>query len=212
MARRRPGRITLILGGARSGKSWHAQRLAETRWRHPVCLATAEAKDREMRARIRCHREARPNHWRTIEEPLDIARVLARPPADSDGVLVDCVTLWLSNVLLEEGPRAIAGRSDALLRALEAAPCDVILVSNEVGLGIVPERRLGRVFRDEAGRLNQRLAAAPEMAAFFLRDGQRQGRLLEFELFVRSFCHRMFTIGRSVFAAAVEPARPRCSR
>ncbi len=182
MARRRQRRITLILGGARSGKSRHAQRLAEARWHRPVCLATAEAKDREMRARIRRHREARPNHWRTIEEPLEIARVLARPPADSDGILVDCVTLWLSNVLLEEGPRAIAGRSDELLRALERAPCDVILVSNEVGLGIVPEHRLGRVFRDEAGRLNQRLAAAADDVVFItaglpltLKGANRQG-------------------------------------
>ena len=166
MARKRKAHIRLILGGARSGKSRLAQQWAEARWRRPLYLATGEAFDAEMTERIRRHRAARGAHWRCVEEPLEIARVLARPPAGTDGILLDCLTLWLNNVLFKEGEKAFPARRDGLLAALRRAPCDVILVSNEVGLGLVPETPLGRLFRDLAGRLNQELAAAADSVVF----------------------------------------------
>lgn len=152
--------ITLVLGGARSGKSRYAQRLAERRWRRPLYLATAEILDGEMAARVKMHRRVRGRRWRCIEAPLEIARVIRAGAAKMgcDGVLVDCLTIWLSNVLCQEGARAFKARRDELLRALRAARQDVILVSNEVGLGIVPDNDLGRTFRDLAGWLNQTLA------------------------------------------------------
>lgn len=152
----------LILGGARSGKSRYALQLAERRWRRPLYLATAEVLDAEMAARVKAHREARGKRWRCVEEPLEIAKVIQGAPSTMkrDGLLVDCLTLWLSNVLLKEGETAVGIRQKELLAALCRAPQDVILVSNEVGLGVVPEHQLGRIFRDCAGRLNQELAAA----------------------------------------------------
>ncbi len=149
----------LVLGGARSGKSRFAQQLAERRWKRPLYLATAEAGDAEMALRIRKHRRARGARWRCLEEPLAVPAALAGIPAGVDGVLVDCLTLWLSNVLLKEGPGAIEKRSQALLKAVKGFRRELVLVNNEVGLGIVPEHRLGREFRDHAGRLNQALAA-----------------------------------------------------
>lgn len=147
--------IELIIGGARSGKSG----LAETRARDcglaVTYIATGEARDAEMRERIAHHRARRPAAWRTVEEPLALAGALARAAASDACLLVDCLTLWLTNVIL-------AGREDeidALLGALPALPGRVILVSNEVGWGIVPENALARRFRDEQGRLNQRVAA-----------------------------------------------------
>lgn len=150
----------LILGGARSGKSRYALQLAEHRWRRPMYLATAEVLDAEMAARVKAHRRARSKRWACLEEPREIAGIIrgGRPGVKRDGILVDCLTLWLSNLLLKEGERAIAVRQKALLAALRRAPQGVILVSNEVGLGIVPEYELGRTFRDCAGRLNQALA------------------------------------------------------
>lgn len=149
----------LVIGGARSGKSRYAQQLAERRWKRPLYLATAEVKDREMARRVRQHRQARGARWRCLEEPLEIAAALAGGAADADGVLVDCLTLWLANVLLKEGPGAVDQRQQALLAAVRNCRRNLILVGNEVGMGIVPEHALGREFRDRAGWLNQALAA-----------------------------------------------------
>lgn len=150
--------IELVIGGARSGKSAYAERQAResrARGRPVVYLATAQALDAEMAERIAHHRARRPADWRSVEEPLALADALARA-ADPDAcVLVDCLTLWLANVLL-------AGRDDeieCLLATLPTLPGQFILVSNEVGWGIVPENALARRFRDEQGRLNQRVAA-----------------------------------------------------
>jgi adenosylcobinamide kinase/adenosylcobinamide-phosphate guanylyltransferase len=156
----------LVLGGARSGKSQYALQLADRRWQRPLYLATAEVLDREMRRRVQAHRQARGPRWQCLEEPLDLGGVLARRKLDADGVLVDCLTLWLSNVLLKEGLNAVAKRQQALLTALRGCRRHVILVSNEVGLGIVPANKLGRLFRDQAGWLNQALAAELDTVVF----------------------------------------------
>lgn len=155
--------VVLILGGARSGKSRYAVHLAEKWFRKPLYLATAEALDEEMAERIEIHKKARGTRWSCTEEPLDVAGVLRRLPAEHDGVLLDCVTLWLSNVLIREGEDGFQQRRKELLSALRNVRHGVILVSNEVGMGIVPEAELGRKFRDLAGRLNQDLAAEADM-------------------------------------------------
>jgi len=146
---------TFLLGGARSGKSRHAVRLAQQMAENPLLIATAVAGDGEMRQRIARHREERGAHWRVVEAPLDLAEAIAGLEADAVAV-VDCLTLWLSN-LLHEG-RDAESESSRLLAAIDASPARLILVSNEVGLGIVPATPLGRSFRDEQGRLNQRVA------------------------------------------------------
>jgi adenosylcobinamide kinase/adenosylcobinamide-phosphate guanylyltransferase len=157
--------IILVLGGARSGKSTHALRLAEESFDKPLYVATAEAGDREMAERIRIHKQSRSRRWKCVEEPLDVASVIASPPR-CDGILIDCMTLWVSNVLLKERENNFAKRKKALIIALRKTRLPVIIVSNEVGLGIVPEHELGRKFRDLAGRLNQDLAAIANTVVF----------------------------------------------
>ena len=157
---------TLILGGARSGKSALAERLA-ARQADVVYIATAQARDGEMAARVAHHRERRPAQWRTIEEPLALAAALREHARDGRCVLVDCLTLWLSNLLdeqraVEDWPR----ERDDLLHTLPTLPGEIILVSNEVGLGVVPLGELTRRFVDEAGRLHQHLAAPCERVLF----------------------------------------------
>ncbi|WP_425432762.1 bifunctional adenosylcobinamide kinase/adenosylcobinamide-phosphate guanylyltransferase [Hasllibacter halocynthiae] len=145
--------MSLILGGARSGKS----RMAEARAGGGVLIATAQAHDAEMAARIARHRADRGAGWEVLEVPLDLPEALATLREDRP-VVIDCLTLWLSNLLL-------AGRgegAEALPDALRACRADVICVSNEVGQGIVPATPLGRAFRDAQGRLNQRVAAASD--------------------------------------------------
>ncbi|KAA2211815.1 bifunctional adenosylcobinamide kinase/adenosylcobinamide-phosphate guanylyltransferase [Teichococcus oryzae] len=147
--------FTLVLGGARSGKSRHAEALIA---RHPApwaYIATAEAWDDEMRARIAEHRARRGAEWTTIDAPLDLPAALAE--AGARPVLVDCLTLWLTNLMLGEHDIAAAGAGLRAALAGRAAP--TVLVANEVGLGIVPENALARRFRDLAGGLNQDLAA-----------------------------------------------------
>lgn len=152
--------VTLVLGGARSGKSRHAERLLESQPGPCVYLATAQAGDAEMAARIAAHRARRGARWQTHEEPLDLAAALRTVCRRDGAVLVDCLTLWLSNVLAAE--RDVAAESDALIAALEDLTGPVVFVSNEVGLGVVPANALARRFVDAAGMLHQRLAAAAD--------------------------------------------------
>jgi len=164
---KRPARrVVLVLGGARSGKSTYAQRLAELWWARPLYLATAETLDTEMVARVALHKRKRGRRWSCIEEPLDVARAIRSRTPPRDGILLDCATLWLSNVLLKEGEAAIAVRTKGLREALASARQDVIIVSNEVGMGIVPDSELGRLFRDRQGWLNQDLAATADFVVF----------------------------------------------
>ena len=152
---------TLILGGARSGKTTHALRLAEASTGGLVMIATAQALDDEMTERIARHQAERGPRWRTLEAPLDPAGALAQVRAD-EAAVVDCLTLWVSNLMFAE--HDIERETKTLVAAL--AGREVILVSNEVGLGIVPDNALARRFRDEAGRLNRRIAAAVERVLF----------------------------------------------
>lgn len=156
--------ITLIFGGARSGKSRLAEQLAERRGGTAVYIATAEARDDEMQARIAEHKARRGDRWRSIEAPVAVAEVLRALPAETGVVLVDCLTLWLSNLM--HAGRDVAAETAELLAALQAVPFPVLLVSNEVGLGIVPENRLARDFRDHQGRLNQAVAAVADHVVF----------------------------------------------
>ncbi len=155
-------RIGLVLGGARSGKSRYAETLIEAVG-GGVYLATAGALDAEMAERIRRHRERRGEIWTTLEEPLDIADALTAVAAGRP-VLVDCLTLWLSNLIA--AGHDVERETDALIDALAQRAGPVIFVANEVGLGIVPENALARLFRDHAGRLNQRVAARADRVVF----------------------------------------------
>lgn len=157
--------IAFVLGGARSGKSAHAQRLIEQHCQRPVFIATAQAWDAEMAARIRAHQAERDVRWRTVEAPLDLARALKQAAELGDGVLIDCLTLWLSNLMLNERCD-LAHDTEMLIEALQHSALPVWLVSNEVGLGLVPETPLGRRFRDAQGRLNQRIAALADRVEF----------------------------------------------
>lgn len=157
---------TLILGGARSGKSALAERLAKASGHEVVYIATAQARDKEMTARIAHHRAARPAHWRCVEEPLLLAAALREHARPGRCVLVDCLTLWLSNLLDHADAACFARERDALLQVLPSLTGQVLLVSNEVGLGVVPMGELARRFVDEAGRLHQSLAAQCERVLF----------------------------------------------
>jgi adenosylcobinamide kinase/adenosylcobinamide-phosphate guanylyltransferase len=162
--------LHLILGGARSGKSRHAEQLALAA-RQPVCyIATAQDGDTEMAARIAHHRNRRPAHWQTVEAPAELAAALREQAAPETVVLVDCLTLWLSNLLFDvhaaapehgpiEPPARYALERTALLECLPQLPGRIICVSNEIGFGVVPMGALTRFFADEMGRLNQEVAA-----------------------------------------------------
>jgi adenosylcobinamide kinase/adenosylcobinamide-phosphate guanylyltransferase len=157
-------RRVLVLGGARSGKSRTAQELAETTSEKRIYIATAQAHDDEMRDRIANHRTERDDLWQTCEAPLDLADTIRMQAGPDRVVLVDCLTLWLSNVLLAE--RDVGQETEQLALAIADAAGPLILVSNEVGQGIVPATPLGRVFRDAQGRLNQQIAAACDAVVF----------------------------------------------
>jgi adenosylcobinamide kinase / adenosylcobinamide-phosphate guanylyltransferase len=150
----------LVLGGARSGKSRYAQQLAEASGRQPVLIATAEAGDSEMAARIARHAANRDARWALVEEPVALAAALRREARANRIVVVDCATLWLSNLLIRHDNLIAATQELAQSVAGLAGP--VIFVSNEVGYGIVPENKLARGFRDAQGLLNQALAEACE--------------------------------------------------
>lgn len=168
--------LTLILGGARAGKSAYAERLVADYGPRVLYVATAEAKDEEMHARVQAHRARRPATWTTLEAPTDVAAaVLATQPA-VDVILLDCVTLLVTNVVLAHGEEmaedsvadeaaveaAVSAEIEALLEAQGRLGVPMVVVSNEVGMGLVPPYPLGRLYRDVLGRANQRLAAAAD--------------------------------------------------
>ncbi len=156
----------LILGGARSGKSALAERLACDTGMPVLYVATARAEDQEMTRRIALHRQRRPAAWETREEPLRLASLLQREAEHGRCILVDCLTLWLSNLLLAEDTALLEREREALVQLVPTLPGELIMVSNEVGLGIVPMGALARRFQDEAGWLHQMLADRCERVVF----------------------------------------------
>ncbi len=167
------GKLTLILGGARSGKSSYAQRLAIQHGGPVVYIATAQALDPEMENRIENHRLERPQDWITLEAPRRVAAAVKQIQVIAGIILLDCLTLLITNLLMGASPdedhpdeaaavEAVEQELDQLLPAIPMSPADWIVVSNEVGLGLVPPYPLGRVYRDLLGRANQQLAAAAD--------------------------------------------------
>ena len=151
------GKVTLILGGARSGKSRYAEELALASGLSPVYIATAQPLDDEISARIAQHKARRSGRgWREVEAPVDLSEAIRTEAGTGQILLVDCLTFWLTNLMV--GGHDIAAESATLFKCLAAARGDVILVSNEVGLSIVPENAMARAFRDHAGRLHQDIA------------------------------------------------------
>lgn len=163
-----PGPVYLVLGGARSGKTRHALDIVENLHRDlklaPVYIATAQAFDDEMTDRIDRHKAERGPHWTTLEAPRELAAALRESADSGKVVLVDCLTLWINNLMLAERDPEV--EVEDLVAALNAAPGPVIVVSNEVGLSIVPENALARRFRDVQGRLNQIVAKAADRVEF----------------------------------------------
>jgi adenosylcobinamide kinase/adenosylcobinamide-phosphate guanylyltransferase len=167
--------VSLILGGARSGKSRHAETLAAASGKEVVYIATAQPGDEEMRARIALHRQRRPEPWITVETPLALADAIQKWSSPARVVLVDCLTVWLSNLLFSDGriypeigkldlPLRLHAERAALLEVLSHPQGDLILVANEVGLSIVPMGAISRAFVDQAGWLNQEVAARADHA------------------------------------------------
>lgn len=160
--------LELILGGARSGKSRFAERLAAESGLAVSYIATSQALDGEMTARIAHHRERRPAHWALVEEPLQLARVLREQAAADRCLLVDCLTLWLTNLLMLDDAMRLAEERDALLECLDGLPGRIVLVSNETGLGVVPLGELTRRYVDEAGWLHQTVAERAQRVTFMV--------------------------------------------
>jgi adenosylcobinamide kinase/adenosylcobinamide-phosphate guanylyltransferase len=157
--------LTFVLGGARSGKSAFAEKLVGTSTR-PVYVATAEALDDEMAEKIRVHRARRGAHWLTVEEPLDIVTVLEHHAEPGSAVLLDCLTLWLSNLL--HAGRDVDTQSQLLLESLATLKGPVVIVSNEVGLGVTPNNALSRRYLDHLGQLHQQIAAQAARVYFLV--------------------------------------------
>lgn len=168
MSSSRMPRVTFVLGGARSGKSRVAENLALESGLQRQYLATSQIFDEEMRQRIAAHRQQRGEGWQTHEVPLELGQALQAITAPESIVLVDCLTLWLTNLMMAE--RVVDEEAAQLVRSLDRLKGPVIFVSNEVGLGIVPENRMARQFRDHAGRLHQQLAARAD-AVYFIAAG-----------------------------------------
>ena len=168
--------MTLILGGARSGKSAFAQKLAAGRGQAVLYVATATAGDEEMAARIAAHRAERPAHWRTLEAPTGVGNAIGANAAAAEVILLDCLTLLANNSLMRlpepvsEAAAAVAlnDEVEGVLAVYAASSAEWIVVSNEVGLGLVPPYPLGRIYRDALGRANQRLAAAADEVLFMV--------------------------------------------
>ena len=158
--------LELILGGARSGKSRLAEKLADESGLEVVYIATSQLLDGEMNARVAQHRARRPEHWALVEEPLELARVLREQAAPGRCLLVDCLTLWLTNLLVLDDPARLAAEREALLDCVEQLPGRILLVSNETGLGVVPLGELTRRYVDEAGWLHQALAERSRRVLF----------------------------------------------
>jgi adenosylcobinamide kinase/adenosylcobinamide-phosphate guanylyltransferase len=171
-----PGRLTLILGGARSGKSRYAENAAPRLGRRVLYVATAQAGDDEMAARIAAHQSARPADWLTLEAATQVGQAIQQSSAEPDVILLDCITLLAANVVarlnepIDEATAmaALNPEIDGLLAAYQARPAHWLVISNEVGLGVVPAYPLGRVYRDALGRANQRLAAASDNVLFMV--------------------------------------------
>jgi adenosylcobinamide kinase/adenosylcobinamide-phosphate guanylyltransferase len=161
---------TLILGGARSGKSRFAQQLASASQLPVLYIATATALDEEMATRIEHHQHNRPNDWRLRECPLDLTAALREEVERPQTILVDCLTLWLNNQLFEYPEQDFSTLFDELVNSLTISKANVIFVANEVGLGIIPLGEISRKFVDEAGRLNQQLAQIADKV-FFIAAG-----------------------------------------
>ena len=160
--------ITFILGGARSGKSSYALSVAK-KYKKVAFIATCEALDNEMTKRIKLHKESRPKHWDTFEEPKDIEGTLKKLINKYDCIVIDCLTLFISNLFLSGFNKdAIEKKISKLIAALKKINCRIILVSNEVGMGIVPDNKLGRDFRDLAGRVNQMVAKNADKVFFIV--------------------------------------------
>ena len=156
---------TLVLGGARSGKSGFAEALVIESGLQPFYVATARTSDdQEMAARILHHRQRRGEGWNTFEAPVRLSELLEREAAENKAILVDCLTLWVTNLMLEG--QDVEARCDELVRRLKGLPGRIVLVSNEVGMGIVPENRMAREFRDYAGRLHQKIGAVVDEVYF----------------------------------------------
>jgi len=152
--------IILIIGGARSGKSRYAEQRALEMGDRPLYLATAEAKDEEMARRIAQHQKRRGTQWRTIEEPLELAEALLAQRGKIDCALVDCLTLWISNLLIRHDEKYASEKVEELIEKLPQSDFHLVFVTNEVGWGIVPDNPLARKFRDLAGWTNQQMANA----------------------------------------------------
>lgn len=163
-------RVALVLGGARSGKSRYAMSLAEGFPRPRLFVATCEPGDEEMQARIANHRQERGPDWETREACLDLPDLLAHPPGGYGVLLVDCLTMWLFNLMLKENANqaGMEAECQGLAQALAAAPTPTILVSNEVGWGIVPDNLLAREFRDQAGWLHQKVAKVADLVVLLV--------------------------------------------
>ena len=162
--------LILILGGARSGKSSLAERLA-SQYESVLFVATAEALDEDMERRIARHKNSRPPHSKTLEEPVDLASSLEATDDQHEVYLIDCLTVWVSNLLLRmedsaDVEDAIVSEAERLLEVYESSPASWIVVSNEVGLGVVPPTSLGRRYRDALGRVNQIVAARADKVYF----------------------------------------------